>query len=51
MKNKKAVMQDYVFWIIITLVVIVIAGLILAHENSFLSGFISNIKNKLRFGF
>jgi hypothetical protein len=51
MKNKKAVMQDYLVWIIIAIAVVILGVAILSKENNFLSGFLSNLKTKLRFGF
>ena len=50
-KNKKAVMTDYLVWIIIAIVVLTIAFYFAFKEKSFLSGFIADLRNKLRFGF
>lgn len=49
--NKKAVMTDYLVWIIIAIAVLAIAFYFAFKEKSFLSGFISSLKTKLRFGF
>ena len=48
-KNKKAVISDYLVWIIIAIVVLTIAFYFAFKEKSFLSGFIADLRNKLRF--
>jgi hypothetical protein len=51
MKDKKGVFNDYIIWIIIGLAVVVLVAIIIYFEGDFMSGFFSNMKNKLRFGF
>ena len=50
-KNKKAVMTDYLVWIILSVAILAFAFYIAFIERDFLSGFLADLRSKLRFGF